>query len=48
MIIIAILYTILLVRTNAILPKIQQHKKSEIENETENIEDDEDVVEIHS
>jgi len=48
MIIIAILYTVLLVRTNAILPKIQKQAKLENENETEIIEDDETRVEIHS
>ncbi|MFW9851454.1 MAG: hypothetical protein ACFFDS_00750 [Candidatus Thorarchaeota archaeon] len=48
MIIIAILYTVLLVRTNAILPKIQKQEKSEAENETEIIEDDEAKEEIHS
>ncbi len=48
LIVIAILYTILLVRTNAILPKIQKLEKSEIENETENIEANEEKVEIRS
>ena len=48
MIIIAILYTVLLVRTNAILPKIQKSEKLEIESQIENIGDDEDRVEIPS
>jgi len=48
MIVVAILYTILLIRTNAILPSIHKLKETEIEHELENITDDKDIIDTPS
>lgn len=46
MIIVAILYTVLLIRTNAILPRIHKPEEPKTEKEKEKIEDDEVDIEI--